>query len=149
MPSSPPKNFSALSSGAKRGICFCGIVSWLLLPASISAQNPPKRPRIFRIARVQILTSDISAARSFYSKVLDHAHDCNWCEDLPGYSFLVNLNQGIGFSPHSSPAASNRIEEITFATDSVSELRRYLTEKRIQISEAREKNKPAGPFLSV
>jgi catechol 2,3-dioxygenase-like lactoylglutathione lyase family enzyme len=114
-----------------------------------SASDAPKRPRIFGIARVQILTSDISAARSFYSKVLDHVHDCNWCEGLPGGSFLVNLKQGIALSPDSSHALSSRIEEITFDTDNVRELRRYLTEKKIPISEACEKNKPIGPFLCV
>src|SRR6267154_3783380 len=113
------------------------------------ASDPAKRPRIFGIARIQIVTSDISAARSFYSKVLDHAHDCDWCEGLPGRSFLVNLHQGFGLSPDSSPAPSNRIEEITFATDNVRELRRYLTEKKIQITEARKQNEPAGPFFSV
>src|SRR6266853_756734 len=113
------------------------------------ASDPAKRPRIFGIARIQIVTSDISAARSFYSKVLDHAHDCDWCEGLPGRSFLVNLNQGIGLSPDPSPAPSNRIEEITFATDSVRELRRYLTKKKIQVRESAEKDKAIGPSLPV
>ena len=78
----------------------------LLCCSGAASSDTPKRPRIFGIARVQIFTSDISAARSYYSKVLDHAHDCNWCEDLPGRSFLVNLNQGFGLSPDSSPAPS-------------------------------------------
>jgi len=126
-------------------IAFAILACCIAAPAS----DPPKRPRIFGIARVQILTSDISAARSFYSKVLDHAKDCNWCEGLPGRSFLVNLKQGIALSPDSSPAPSNRIEEITFDTDNVRELRRYLTEKEIPISETCEKNEPTGPFLCV
>ncbi len=121
----------------------------LLCCSGTASSDAPKRPRIFGIVRVQILTSDISAARSFYSKVLDHAHDCNWCEDLPGRSFLVSLTQGIGLSLDSSPAPSNRIEEITFATDNVRELRRYLTENKIQVSEAGEKGKATGPFFSV
>jgi catechol 2,3-dioxygenase-like lactoylglutathione lyase family enzyme/predicted enzyme related to lactoylglutathione lyase len=128
---------------------FALLLAVLLCCSGAASSDAPKRPRIFGIARVQILTSDISAARSYYSKVLDHSHDCNWCEDLPGRSFLVNLNQGFGLSPDSSPAPSNRIEEITFATDNVRELRRYLTEKKIQITEARKQNEPAGPFFSV
>jgi catechol 2,3-dioxygenase-like lactoylglutathione lyase family enzyme len=125
------------------------LVATVIYCLAASAGDPPKRPHIFGIARVQILTSDLPVARSFYSKVLEHAHDCNWCEDLPGHSFLVNVNQGIGLSTDSSTAPSNRIEEITFATDSVSELRRYLIDNKIQISEARERDKAAGPFLSV
>src|SRR5882762_3921028 len=68
MPSSPPKNVSALSSRAKRGICFCGILSWLLLPASISAQNPPTRPRIAtknRLAEIAFRTDDVAQLRRY------------------------------------------------------------------------------------
>src|SRR5258708_36719264 len=103
------------------------------------ASDPPKRPRIFRIARIQIVTSDISAARSFYSKILDHAHDCNWCEGLPGRSFLVSLNQVIALSNAPSPAPSNLIEEIDFATDNIADLRRNLTPNGIPVSKP---NKP-------
>lgn len=110
------------------------------------ASDPPKRPRIFGIARVQILTSDISTARSFYSKVLNQAHDCNWCESLPGRSFLVNLNQGIALSNAPSPAPSNMVEDIDFATDNIAGLRRYLTANKITVSKP---NKPQDNYLSV
>lgn len=122
----------------------------VLLCCSIaSSSNTPKRPRIFGITRVQIFSSDLPAARVFYSKVLSGGHDCNWCEGLPGLNFSVNIKQGIGLSPDPSPPASNRMEEITFATESVSELRRYLIEKKIDASGPREKDRAAGPYLSV
>src|SRR6266446_148265 len=111
--------------------------------------DAPKRPRIFGIARVQIVTTDISAARSFYGKVLDQARDCNWCEDVPGRSFLVNPGQGIGLSADPSSTHSNLLEEITFATDNVGQLQRYLIENKIETSGPREKDKAAGPFLSI
>ena len=143
---------SASSSRAKRGICiFASAVLSLVLLSRVHAGFPaaPKRPRIFGIARVQILTSDISEGRSFYSKVLGQAGDCNWCEEVPGRSFLINWTQGIGLSEDASPTVSNRIEEITFATDHVDQLSRYLTENNIEVSGPREKDKRAGPFLSV
>jgi catechol 2,3-dioxygenase-like lactoylglutathione lyase family enzyme len=122
----------------------------VLLCCSVAASSDsPKRPRIFGIASVQIFTSDMSTARSFYNTVLGHAHDCNWCEDLPGRSFLVNFSQGVALSADPSPAPSNRVEEITFATDNIDQLRRYLIEKRIQVSGPREKDKVVGPFLSI
>jgi len=111
-----------------------------------SASDPPKRPRIVGIARVRIVTSDISAARSFYAKVLGRAHDCNWCEDLPGRSFLVNLNQSITLSNAPSPAPSNLIEEVDFVTDNVAVLRRYLTANKITVSKP---NKPEDNYLSA
>ncbi len=111
-----------------------------------SASDTPKRPRILGIARVQILTSDISAARSFYSKVLDHAHDCNWCEGLPGRSFLVNWNQGIALLNAPSPAPADLIKEIDFAVDNIPQLRRYLAVNKIPVSKP---NKPEDDFLNV
>jgi catechol 2,3-dioxygenase-like lactoylglutathione lyase family enzyme len=111
-----------------------------------SASDPPKRPRITGIARVRILTSDISAARAFYAKVLGQAHDCNWCEGVPGRSFLVNLSQGIALSDAPSPAPSNMIEEIDFATDNTADLRRYFTANKIIVTKA---NKPEDNYLSL
>ncbi|HEX4543218.1 MAG TPA: VOC family protein, partial [Candidatus Acidoferrum sp.] len=110
------------------------------------ASDPPKRPRIFGIARVQILTSDISAARSFYGKVLDRVRDCTWCEEPPGRSFLVNWNQGIVLSDAPAPAPSNLIEEIDFATDNIVNLRRYLEAQKIPVSKL---NKPQNDYLRV
>jgi len=123
--------------------------SILLCCGAASASDPPKRPRILGIARVQILVTDLAEARSFYTKVLGQAHDCNWCEQVPGRSFLINDFQGISLSPASSPVASNLIKEITFATDDVPKLRRYLLAHNVAVSEPQGKDKAAGPFLSV
>src|ERR1700739_207424 len=121
-------------------------VAFLLFSAVASIGDSPKRPRIFGIARIQIFTTDISSARSFYSKVLDQTDDCNWCEKLPGRSFAVNWNQGIGLSDAPSPVPPNLIEEIAFATDSVAGLRRYLMANNITVSKP---NKPGDNYLSV
>src|SRR5467141_2456923 len=118
----------------------------LLCCSGAASSDTPKRPRIFGIARVQIFTSDISAARSFYSKVLDHAHDCNWCEGLPGRSFLVNWNQGIALLNAPSPAPADLIKEIDFAVDNIPQLRRYLAVNKIPVSKP---NKPEDDYLNV
>jgi catechol 2,3-dioxygenase-like lactoylglutathione lyase family enzyme len=122
------------------------VLTIFLCCAEVSVGDAPKRPRIVGIARVQILTSDISAARAFYTKVLGQAHDCNWCEGLPSRSFLVNLSQGIALSKAPSPAPSNLIEEIDFVTDSIAELRRFLTANKIGVSKP---NKPEDNYLTV
>src|SRR5712664_3736994 len=126
-------------------IAFAILACWVAAFAS----DPPKRPRILGIARVQILVTDLAEARSFYTKVLGQGHDCNWCEQVPGRSFLINDFQGISLSPASSPVASNLIKEITFATDDVPKLRRYLLAHNVAVSEPQGKDKAAGPFLSV
>jgi catechol 2,3-dioxygenase-like lactoylglutathione lyase family enzyme len=111
-------------------LLFAGLLFWVVA----SSGNPPKRPRILGIARVQILTSKLPSARSFYNKVLDHPQECNWCEELPSGSFLVNPSQAIGLSGVPSPAPSDLLEEIAFVTDNVSELRSYLTAHNVPVS---------------
>jgi catechol 2,3-dioxygenase-like lactoylglutathione lyase family enzyme len=118
----------------------------LLCSSAAASSGAPKRPRILGIARVKILTTDISAARSFYAKVLDQVRDCNWCEEPPGHSFLVNWHQGIVVSNAPSPAPSNLIEEIVFATDDIADLRRYLAANKIPVSKP---NKPEDDYLSL
>jgi catechol 2,3-dioxygenase-like lactoylglutathione lyase family enzyme len=121
-------------------------LSYLFLSSSGSAQNPPKRPRIFGIEHVQIFSSDISAARSFYGKMLDQPRNCNWCEELPGTNFLVTWNQGIGLLNAPFPAPSNLIDEIDFATENVADLRQYLAVNKITASTS---IKPEDTYLRV
>jgi catechol 2,3-dioxygenase-like lactoylglutathione lyase family enzyme len=111
-----------------------------------SASDPPKRPRIFGIEHVQIFSSDISAARSFYSKMLDQPRNCKWCEELPRSNFLVTWNQGIGLSNVPSPAPSNFIDEIDFDTESIADLRQYLAVNKITSSKP---NRPEDTYLRV
>src|SRR5690349_9198461 len=121
----------------------------LLLCVATSANDLPKRPRILGIARVHILVTDLAEARSFYTKVLGQARDCNWCERIPGRSLLINELQGISLSAASVPPASNLIEEISFDTDDVPKLRRYLIAHNVAVSEPQEGAKPTGPYFSV
>jgi catechol 2,3-dioxygenase-like lactoylglutathione lyase family enzyme/predicted enzyme related to lactoylglutathione lyase len=137
-----------LSSRTEQVICFFLV----LLLSAIVLNGAPKaapRPRIFRIQRVQILTTDISQARAFYIKVLDNARDCEWCEKVPGRTFSLNYGQIIGLSPAPSPVPSNLIEEITLATENIEELDKYLSEQKIQVSERNKADNGMGPSLSV
>jgi catechol 2,3-dioxygenase-like lactoylglutathione lyase family enzyme/predicted enzyme related to lactoylglutathione lyase len=115
------------------------------------AGNPPKRPRIFGIAKVQLVSTNLPNSHDFYSRVfkIGQPTDCDWCERIPSNTFSVNIMQQVMLSAAPAASPSNLIEEITFATDNIRDLRRYLNEKKIQISDSRENNKPIGPFLSV
>ena len=124
------------------------LISLVLLSIPLFAGKEPARPRIFRIARVQVIVIDLADARSFYNKVLGQAHDCNWCEKVPGRSFSINEFQGISLSS-ASPPPSNLIEEITFATDDVPKLRRYLVAHNVAVAGPEESDIAAGPYFSV
>lgn len=102
------------------------VVVLLFLCVSLFAKEPPARPHIFGIARVQIFAKDLRASRDFYVKVLNHAHDCNWCEDEPDRGLTVNRAQEIVISAPPSTTPADSIGDITFATDDIVALRRYL-----------------------
>ena len=106
----------------------------LIFAMPIQAQTTPLRFRIWGISSVKIYTSDIPKTRSFYTKILGQGRDCNWCERLPERSIRVNLEQHVELLNAASPAPSNLIEEIVFATDNITELRRYFTARHIPAS---------------
>jgi catechol 2,3-dioxygenase-like lactoylglutathione lyase family enzyme len=110
----------------------------LFFAISIQAQTTPPRFRIWGISGVKIYSSDISAARSFYREILGQVRDCEWCERLPERSIRVNWEQQIELLNGPSPAPSNLIEEIVFATDNIAELRRYFTARHIPTSKPDE-----------
>jgi catechol 2,3-dioxygenase-like lactoylglutathione lyase family enzyme len=121
-----------------------------LITHPLSADRASQRPHIFGIARVNIFSTDVPRARPFYMKVLGIREGaCDWCERIPGSTFFVNPHQAIELLPAPSPAPSNLISDIWFATDNVHELRRYLMEQGIQVSGGAEGDRAADVFLSV
>jgi len=109
---------------------------------SLYAGRAPKRPRISHIAQVTILSTDIPTARTFYAELLGldvnseaGARDCNWCETLPGRpTFMVNREQTASLAAARTPVPSNLLGEITFVTDDLGELFKYLTAQKIQVT---------------
>jgi catechol 2,3-dioxygenase-like lactoylglutathione lyase family enzyme/predicted enzyme related to lactoylglutathione lyase len=110
---------------------------FLLLLVSLSScisaagQNEPPRPHIFGIAGVQILAANRSASLGFYSKPLNLAHDPD--ETLLSQMFFLNPFQDIDiWTPH-TPTPANLIAQITFSTDDIPALRRYLVSHKIAV----------------
>ena len=107
----------------------------LLCCVAASASDPPKRPKIFGIARVEVFASDVSSTREFYSKLIGATQpaDCNWCERGPSSSFSVNGVQRVDVVPAPSPAPRNLLSEVTLATDNLPAMRRYLEFHKVEV----------------
>jgi catechol 2,3-dioxygenase-like lactoylglutathione lyase family enzyme len=125
----------------KRSVFVIAILACIVAFAS----DPPKRPRIFGIAQVQISADHLPASRDFYENVLKVTRptNCNWCEKMPSQILSVNGLQVISLSPASS---TNRIAEIAFATDDIPALRRYLTFYKMEVSKPQA---PVDNYLMV
>jgi len=110
---------------------------FLLLLVSLSScisaagQNEPPRPHIFGISGVQILATDRSASLGFYSKTLNLAHDPD--ETLLSQMFFLNPFQDITIWTPTTPIPANLIAQITFSTDDIPALRRYLVSHKIAV----------------
>lgn len=105
----------------------------VILSSCISAagQNEPPRPHIFGIAGVQILATNRSTSLGFYSKTLNLAHDPD--ESLLSQMFFLNPFQDIDIWTPPSPTPATLIAQITFTTDDVPALRRYLDSHKIAV----------------
>ena len=110
---------------------------FLLLLVSLSScisaagQNEPPRPHIFGISGVQILATNRSASLGFYSKTLNLAHDPD--ESLLSQMFFLNPFQDIENWTSPTPTPANPIAQITFSTDDIPALRRYLVSHEIAV----------------
>jgi catechol 2,3-dioxygenase-like lactoylglutathione lyase family enzyme len=98
------------------------MVTCLLLCVSVGADSQPRRPRILGVAQVRILTTNLPAARTFYSQVLGPPQDCRGCDlAFPAKAYIQIFSQ-----PQSSASRPNLVDEIVFATDDIIGMRDYL-----------------------
>jgi catechol 2,3-dioxygenase-like lactoylglutathione lyase family enzyme len=132
MLSPPAKNSSALSSRAKRGICFCGILSWLLLPTSISAQNPPARPAITNIVFVRVKASSIEKAEHFYGDLLGLPRLDPGCFSLGAQCFVIGPRQWLEIKQATVSPTEDLVDAIGMLTSDTSTLRHYLISRGLQ-----------------
>jgi len=96
-----------------------------------AAPKEPSRPRILGIAIVRILSRDLSGSKDFYSRVLTEDHPCVWCGQTSKNTFSVNYLQYIQLAALPPTAPSNLVDEITFETDDVPALWKYLTSQGV------------------
>jgi catechol 2,3-dioxygenase-like lactoylglutathione lyase family enzyme len=109
----------------------------LLFSLPCPAQKALKRPRILGISQVDMYSSNPVATRSFYRKVLDAGGPCHWCEEVPRSPMIVPINDVQFVMLWSSPKPlSNFLAQISFLTNDLNGMKKFLTAKGITYSEA-------------
>ncbi len=104
-----------------------------------SAQDKPKRPRIFGIAYVRILVTNLEKAKDFYSLSLqsippssDPGAPCDWCERAPVPLGMAKKRLGpIELETIQGQAPSSLLSEVAFNTDDVKKLRDFLLKNHL------------------
>src|ERR1700730_14855792 len=113
----------------------------LLLCIGSGADEKHPRPRILGISRVQFYSTNIEAARGFYSQVLRPAGTCLWCEQRPRSPLptSLSLRQMLTLSTAPNGLPPNLLYEIDFAVDDVRAMKNYLVDSNIAIKEIQGK----------
>src|SRR5712664_2269556 len=108
-----------------------------LLCTVASADEKRLRPRILGISRVEFYSTNIAAARGFYSEVLHPEGKCLWCEQIPRspLGIMLSLNQMLTLSTAQGTPPSNLLSEIDFAVEDLKVLKSYLVANKIAFSE--------------
>src|SRR5882757_6833180 len=117
----------------KSRLALLSLILLALMLHPLRAQQPPSRPKIFGIALVQIVVSDMHSARDFYSKALNESYPLP-DKAVTGSGFPINETQMVVLTTADSPSPVNLLAGITFATSDVRGLRRYLEFHRVNVS---------------
>lgn len=119
----------------------CAFLFTVLLYCSAAASDTPTRPRILGIYQVRILATNRLASLEFYSKMFfDLGHQID--RTPRGQIFVLNFDQDLSINQAPAPVPANLLDEITFTTDDVPALRKYLAFRQRALSD------PAAPPLA-
>jgi catechol 2,3-dioxygenase-like lactoylglutathione lyase family enzyme len=111
------------------------VVAIAALSLPLGAQNPPPRPKITGIDHVRIYVTDIEKSREFYSDILGLPASGGGCAGDSRPCFPVNVTpmQQIEMEKAPSPAPTDWLAEVAFATNDVVQMRRYLLGHGIKV----------------
>jgi catechol 2,3-dioxygenase-like lactoylglutathione lyase family enzyme len=107
-----------------------------LVGSSVASQEAPLRPKITGIDHVRIYVTDIEKSRTFYSKLIG-VRPGGMCfyTSLPCFTVGWTQNQTVLLEKIRSLDTKNWLAEISFATDDVERMRRYLVAHGVSASE--------------
>jgi catechol 2,3-dioxygenase-like lactoylglutathione lyase family enzyme len=111
---------------------------------SFNADEQHLRPRILGIARVEFYSTNVAAARGFYSQILRPEGACLWCEQIPRSPLGIVLGSRqlliLATPPKASPA--NMLYEIDFTVDDINAMRAYLAANKVEVTEDKKDSVP-------
>src|SRR3954454_15635423 len=107
----------------------------LLFSSSLTAKEKPARPKILGIASAHFYSTDMPAARKFYTLILHEGDNCRWCKETGNKTMLITLPSGqmVTFSLAPNPAPKDLLWEVVLATDNVKAMKKYLEANEVAI----------------
>ena len=117
-----------------------GLIATLLCAAGLLCAQSEKAPHIVGISHIGLLTHDIAKSRGFYGDFLGFGEPYSLRDPDGSLSmtfFKINDHQYIELYPeqNASEMRADRETHISFETDDIESLRRYLASKGVQVPE--------------
>jgi catechol 2,3-dioxygenase-like lactoylglutathione lyase family enzyme len=118
----------------KRVPALASLTLALLSSVSASAQNrvSPVRPRILGVARIDLRTDDLAAARKFYAGVLG-LETIDESAAAAVATFKINDHQYVDVTPNLTGPKQDRLIRTAFETSDAEQLRSYLASQGIKV----------------
>ncbi len=119
---------------------FAAAILALFLCVAAGANGKHPRPKILGIASVHFYTTNLPAARTFYSQIIDPKIACVMCEEhaLDPINIALPSGQELTFTPANGAPPSNLLAEVVFATEDVNAMRDYLATNRIAVKKSKD-----------
>jgi catechol 2,3-dioxygenase-like lactoylglutathione lyase family enzyme len=109
-----------------------------LLCTPVAAQERPARPQITGIGSVSIDVADNNQAVDFYIKDLGFGAGVTICEGGSRFCLGVNNRQRIDVLTPATPKDKDYLEEVTFQTSNLGQMKSYLIASGFKTGEIRE-----------
>jgi len=110
---------------------------------AISTSSPAStapRPRILGISGVRLYTTDLPAARRFFSIATLSEEPCVSCEKSHVARFALGTNQRLELEAAPTPVPASLLAEIIFSTNDLSALKRYFKSNNVAFTERKDQN---------
>jgi catechol 2,3-dioxygenase-like lactoylglutathione lyase family enzyme len=114
----------------------------LFLCAVAGTGKDHQRPKILGIASLHFYSTNLPAARTFYSQIIDPGIACTICEGHDLDPILIELpsGQSVSFTAPQGAPPPNLLAEVVLATDDVEALRKYLAANKVKIDKRERPN---------
>lgn len=114
---------------------FFVLLALMMFQLSLAAQEVT-RPAVLGIAKMTYLVSDFQVARDYYGKFLGFDEAFSYNSELGKViSFKVNDRQFLEFVEDKDAKSKARLVSVSFETENVEQMRKYLLAKKVVISE--------------
>lgn len=136
-------------SGIVAGAIGVTVAAVGLVVTACGAGQTPQRPKIFGITGVEILSTKVQAAKLFYGRLVELDGPCNWCENNPYRAVMIPSGQIVEVSQSPRGLPSDMMVSISFAIDSLKEMRQWLKANHVAFRESTGPYLDWGSYLSV